>query len=357
MSDREFENYLALLSRLLGLSREQADALSIELRSHMEDRLDELANRGIPRDEAVQQALAEFGDAAGLARQFSDVTLQRKRRWIVRLTTFSLAAALLIALGLITFWPGRNAAPGIAAVVAQAPNTVPLPVPTVANDASPAKKSGPRKSASAAIEAELNKTTTLDVVEMPLKDVVLYLSETHQLPIILKLKAMDQASISPDSVVTRSLRGIRLATVLDIILEDLNLTYYFNEVLFITTPADAQHRTEVRIYDCRDILDIPGGAGAAPAGGMPGMLGGFGSGFGSAGVHSSADQLIQIVKTNVDQETWSDDRTFRAGSISEFNGLLVVTQTAQTHRKLEHLLSMLREAAGLDLAKAGPIVR
>ena len=87
------------------------------------------------------------------------------------------------------------------------------------------------------------------------------------------------------------------------------------------------------------------------------MPGGFGSGFGSAGVHSSADQLIQIVKTNVDQETWSDDRTFRAGSISEFNGLLVVTQTAQTHRKLEHLLSMLREAAGLDLAKAGPIVR
>jgi len=34
-----------------------------------------------------------------------------------------------------------------------------------------------------------------------------------------------------------------------------------------------------------------------------------------------------------------------------------VTQTAQTHRKIEHLLSMLREAAGLDLTNAGRVVR
>jgi hypothetical protein len=354
MSDREFENYLALLTRLLRLNREQSDAVANELRCHMEDRLEELISEGIQHDEAVRQALKEFGDAAGLAHQLSSVSLQSKQRWIMRLTTFSVAAIVLFALGLIVFWPGRNAAPGIATVVAQGSNATAQPVPAVVKEVQAGKQPGKRKSASAVIEEELNKFTSIDVVELPLKDVVLYLSETHRLPIVLKMKQLEEASISIDTPVTKSLRGVSLSTVLDVILEDLNLTYYFNEVLFITSPADAHNRTEVRIYDCRDILDIPGGAGAAPAGGAPG-------GFGAAGVHSQAaapaDQLIQIVKTNVDQETWSDERGFRVGSISEFNGLIVVTQTAQTHRKIEHLLSMLREAAGLDLTNAGRVVR
>jgi hypothetical protein len=279
-----------------------------------------------------------------------------------------LAAAFLFALGLITFWPGRNAAPGIAAVVAQAPNANAQPAPTIVQEIKPGPLPGTRKSASARIEEELNKTTTIDVVEMPLKDVVLYLSETHKLPIAMKLKFLDEASVPADTPVTKSLRGIRLATALDILLEDLGLTYYFNEVLFITTPADAKHRSEVRIYDCRDILAIPTAAGDQPdtlSGGGPADFsppprGGRGGFPGRARPESErrAEQLIQIIKTNIDQDTWFDGgATYRVGSISEFNGLVVITQTAQTHRKIEHLLSMLREAAGLDLAKAGPVVR
>jgi len=45
--------------------------------------------------------------------------------------TFSVAAIVLFALGLIVFWPGRNAAPGVAAVVAQAPDAAQQPAPAV----------------------------------------------------------------------------------------------------------------------------------------------------------------------------------------------------------------------------------
>src|SRR6476660_811808 len=121
MSDREFENYLQLLRGLLRLNRDQSEAISAELRSHMEDRLEELLARGLPREEAIQQALAEFGDAAGLGNKFGAISLSRKRRWLMRLMTFSTAATLLIAASLITFWPGRNAAPGVAIAAAQAP--------------------------------------------------------------------------------------------------------------------------------------------------------------------------------------------------------------------------------------------
>src|SRR4051812_650214 len=119
MSDREFENYLTLLASLLRLDPRQRGAVADELRSHLEDRLDELMARGVPREEAVKQALAEFGDAAGLAGQFLAIKRNRKRRWLMRVMTFSLAATLLFAVGIAIFWPGRNAAPGPAAAIAQ----------------------------------------------------------------------------------------------------------------------------------------------------------------------------------------------------------------------------------------------
>ncbi|HMC10535.1 MAG TPA: permease prefix domain 1-containing protein, partial [Pirellulaceae bacterium] len=334
----------------------QRGAIAEELRSHLEDRLDELMARGISRDEAVKQALAEFGDAAGLAGQFVAISWNRKRRWLMRLTTFSVAATLLLAASLVIFWPGRNAAPGLAKVEAQARDQRDpfAPPPPPENDGAKKAKPTSRKSAGMVIEEKLNQTTTLDVVEMPLKDVVEYLQETHQFPIVLKLKMLDGASISPDTPITKSLRGIRLATALDLILDDLELTYYITEVLVITTPADAQSRTEVRIYDCRDIIAMP------MPGRIPSAEGTAPKPSGSTAVHDRrAEQLMNIITTNVDQPSWSNasDKFPGNGSLSEFNGLIVITQTAQTHRKIEHVLNMLREAAGLEISSAGAVVR
>src|SRR6187549_1044475 len=137
MSEREFENYLALLTRLLRLGGKQRAAIASELRTHLEDRMADLLEQGVPREEAIRQALEEFGDAAGLAADFVSLSQNRRRRWLMRLTTYSVAATLLVAAGLVTFWPGRNAGPGAAMLVAQsaaepavAPNAVdPFAVP------------------------------------------------------------------------------------------------------------------------------------------------------------------------------------------------------------------------------------
>ena len=68
---------------------------------------------------------------------------------------------------------------------------------------------------------------------------------------------------------------------------------------------------------------------------------------------------MNIITTNVDQPSWSNasDKFPGNGSLSEFNGLIVITQTAQTHRKIEHVLNMLRKAAGLEISSAGTVVR
>src|SRR5262245_48679294 len=121
MSDKEFDNYLTLLSRLLKLGAKQRDAIAGELRCHLEDRLEELLARGVPRDEAVRQALEEFGDATGLAAEFVSLSGNRRKRFLMRLMTASVAAIVLIAAGIFTFWPGGNAGPGAATLIAQIP--------------------------------------------------------------------------------------------------------------------------------------------------------------------------------------------------------------------------------------------
>src|SRR3569623_3105215 len=77
----------------------------------------------------------------------------------------------------------------------------------------------------ARVRAELNKSTDLDFGEMPLKDVVVYLEQRHDIPIMFNLGKLEDASISPDTPVTKSTRSITLRSALNLLLRDLELAY------------------------------------------------------------------------------------------------------------------------------------
>jgi acyl-CoA reductase-like NAD-dependent aldehyde dehydrogenase len=105
MSEREFESYLQLLARMLHLSPEQRDAIAAELRDHLDSRLSELTDAGVERDQAVHQALAEFGDASAFAHDLLEPARHRCRRRLVHPTVGTLAAAAAIALGFMYLLP------------------------------------------------------------------------------------------------------------------------------------------------------------------------------------------------------------------------------------------------------------
>ena len=93
----------------------------------------------------------------------------------------------------------------------------------------------------ASIRAALNEKANFDFVETPLKDVVMYFAEQHNIPIVLNAKTLEEASISPDTPVTKSVRGITLRSALNLVLRDLELAYVVeNGVLTITTKEEAQ---------------------------------------------------------------------------------------------------------------------
>ncbi len=108
MSEQEFEAYLDLLARMLKLTPTQRDAIAHELRDHMEDRLEELQARGVPRDEAVRLALDEFGDANVLASEFTSIAKQRNRRRMMQTTFGTLAACAAIALSISFLLPNNQ---------------------------------------------------------------------------------------------------------------------------------------------------------------------------------------------------------------------------------------------------------
>jgi general secretion pathway protein D len=201
---------------------------------------------------------------------------------------------------------------------------------------------------------------------------------------------LSEAGIGEDQPLTSKFHDIRLKTWLELALEELELRYLVrDDVVLITSPEYAESRLEVRVYDCRDLLAMPAplgaekllparpAAGAAMRGGMfsvaddppgPGVRpSAGGGGFGGLGTSddSAADpgprtehdlrveRLIELITGNIDADSWTD--VGGPGSIHEYNGLIVVTQTGQTHDKVERVLDMLRAAADLD--GPGKVVR
>ncbi len=105
MSEQEFDLYLKRLCRGLGLTSQQRRQISDELRDHLEERLQELAGCGVPRDQAVLQALDEFGDASVLAGRFTTIARLKRRRLLVHL---SLSSVALLAVALFAAFAFRT---------------------------------------------------------------------------------------------------------------------------------------------------------------------------------------------------------------------------------------------------------
>ncbi len=255
-------------------------------------------------------------------------------------------------------------------------------------------------------------------METPLKDVVVYLSETHDIPIVLSKKKLEEASLSPDTPVTMTLRGVTLRSVLRLILKEHELTYVVrDEVLQITTPEDAESQLLIRVYDCRDLLamavpdvpqpprprspeisttavpgqragtqpatDSPASAGPAPAAapesggarptsgamggtsrrsGLGGSLGGIAGDDTIRGqlkpateLEKRTDAIIELVTGTVKPDSWDD--VGGPGAIDAYNGLFVVSQTSDVHEQVERLFDMLRQAAGLQVIPGSKVVR
>ncbi len=389
MSEKEFELYLSLLSRFLRLKPGQRAEIADELRAHLEERYEDLVKSGQPREEAIRRALDEFGDAAELASHFTHLAQQRRRRMIMRVSmgTVAATAVVLFVIGLFrTPEPIANF-PEQAQAQQDSPELdseldvefydpgIDLPDEPGGIDLSqPITKSSQ-------IEERLGiRLEEIDFVDIPLSDVLSYLSEQIKVDILVDTRSLEEEGLTTELTID-SLRiqyaNITADTALRLILTPYDLTFQVRtEHIVVQTLLTAEEELEVAVYNCRDLLQTTEAAEVLQSKKKSqGLFSVVGEESQSAGIISnwpitiraeSADSdyenalakqfestpkgptpnksvaLIHVITSSTSGPWFTEDGA--GGTIEEFDGLLVIRQSQAVHREIEELLEMLRAA-------------
>ena len=383
MTQQEFENYLALMGRLLKLSDRQREAISGELDDHLHERLEDLQSQGVPREEAVRLALEEFGDAAALARDFQEVSRNRKKRWIMRMTVGSLSVALAGLLIVSLYWPAGHG---------------PAPQQVVAQEGEAAKaepeNSGPKTKMPPSPDDRnrrtveiLKQVSEIDVDYESLQDVMQLLSDLHNINVYIDERALQDSDKDSSGIsITMSMSGVPLEMILDLILSQHGLTYSIRSgILIITTQEEAEGNPVVRVYNVHSLLAAKGQQKnlehlTEVAQNASKSVRHLRTGLGQDhfvdnvlednGVHAplnslqeslnilkrelqnySSEQLpsyasrmeilIQLIYSTIDSTIWEVNGGLQGVNILPFKGSLIISSTERTHRKIEKLLQEL----------------
>ena len=153
------------------------------------------------------------------------------------------------------------------------------------------------------ILAEFSKPTQVDFFDEPIGNAMAYLEQRHGIQIKFDQSRLDEEGLTTDAPITVSLKNIRLESALNLMLQDLRLSYTIrDEVLLITT----NHVLETRVYTFHQDWTIP------------------------------SDQLIKQIEEHVFPDSWQS--VGGEGRISTLGDGAVVTQTLNAHRAIEALL-------------------
>ena len=102
------------------------------------------------------------------------------------------------------------------------------------------------------IITSLKELVELEFVDTELTQVIQYLTERYQIPIIPDTARLTEFGVSMDQPVSLVLSGVSLESALNLILEQHDLDYIVsNEVMRLTTREFAEQDMETRVYELR----------------------------------------------------------------------------------------------------------
>ena len=316
VSNATFETFLDRLAKQLRTSPQVGNQIIDELQDHYEDRLADLLSDGWERGAAEERALKEFGEATQLANNFRSVFRNRRRRMAMRMTAGTIALATLV--GMVLMFGGPDQEPGKA--VAQKKGNSPPPARAGGGAVIRANSGGTRKKAptaakrktltieenNAITEQNLARRIEAEFIDMPLDDMLEYIGSANKIQFYVSLTVEETKKLKP---VTINLKKVRADMALELALQQAGkLAYAVRDgIVIISTDKEMEKATEVRIYNCRDLLrwtptalrttrpkrrgfgsDMYGGTPSAAAGAGAGA--GFGArGGGAAGAGAGAD--------------------------------------------------------------------
>ncbi|HTI49567.1 MAG TPA: hypothetical protein VL475_01395, partial [Planctomycetaceae bacterium] len=233
-----------------------------------------------------------------------------------RVGLFLFAAAPLLLGARLLFSPGAPAAEPADRSTPPALKAEQSPKTSAARKQRPAappmkdlRLTDEKDSAEDQIEDALSKSTEVNFSELPLEEALSLLKQQHHLDLWIDRHALKEAEIALDDPVTLQLSGIRLESILNLLLEPLDLDWLIqDEVLKITTKARAAALAETRTFKIQELLD--------------------------AG-HTVEELMDAIVKC-VEPDSWTD--AGGVGTISHSSGVLICRQSQRVQIAVAVLL-------------------
>jgi len=254
MSEHEFDAYLSLLARTLKLSEAQRKHIAGELRDHLEERMAELIEQGLPRDAAILAALDEFGDANVLAHDLTEPRRQQRKRRIMQSSFGTLAAAATVALAVTYLLPVNHQ--GVS------------PLPSASAQTHEAEAvTADSSSAGDAFVFQTPATIDLDVTEMPLIEVLDRIRESTGWNMHVMWGRIEAFGVHRDLAVTIALKDVDPELALQLVLDDVGHAsesweyrpaFALRENVWVIAPISQleKQREEIirKTFDCTDLL-------------------------------------------------------------------------------------------------------
>lgn len=319
MSEHEFESYLGLLTRFLRLDARQRDDIRRELRAHMEEAIDEQMSRGASREDAIKQALEDFGDAAELAARFSKIGW--KKRWIMRGT------AVAASIGIVAIWSVFSTNEPAGRVLAEEGKS----------SQSRSFETSHRLHGVPLGEITLDeKKVTVDYHDVALEAAIQKLVEQAGLNCHVFWQTLELQGIERDRVVSLSLRDVPFQQALDLLLReasnDAPIFHRIDDgVVLVSARSDLPTpKLETRFYEVYDLIPDWNPLLMTNPRETANKI-----------YEYHIENLMDAIRRFVEPDEW--DVNGGSGDISDMQGVLLVRQTAEVHHKVDLMLQRLRE--------------
>jgi hypothetical protein len=181
-----------------------------------------------------------------------------------------------------------------------------------------------------AIEAAFKKEVDAQFLQWSITMFADWIEQECGIQAEIDSRSLTDAGFDPEAkVIDIDIRGVTLRSLLHHLLRPLDLTTVSsNGVLLITTPDYAASFLVTEVYPAADLVTFRKPDGS---------------------VTKNSEHLVELIATTCDPVTW--DAVGGMGTISEFDGMLIISQTEKTHRRIAGVLQAVRSA--IDSQKTG----
>jgi len=185
----------------------------------------------------------------------------------------------------------------------------------------------------------------VDFLEVPLEECIHRLGDQTGLPFWFDKATLADEGVAMDQPITLKLTKCRVESVLNLLLDPVQLTTVFeNDVLVLTTAVKAGEKLITRTYPVADLCPRI----VVPENVKPPVAAGEGAADGGTRVvkGNSFGTLMNAIERTVEPDSWEEVSGPGTMQPVHQSGSLVIRQTLAAHRQILQLLRDLREAKG-----------